>query len=53
MIDTVLLLYTLSLHRLSEMFELPLATVHSIISRMIIKEELLVSRSYCDHVILM
>ncbi|XP_011403348.1 PREDICTED: eukaryotic translation initiation factor 3 subunit C-like [Amphimedon queenslandica] len=34
---------SLSLHRLSEMFELPLATVHSIISRMIIKEELLAS----------
>jgi translation initiation factor 3 subunit C len=33
---------SLSLHRLSEMFELPLTTVHSIISRMIIKEELLV-----------
>jgi translation initiation factor 3 subunit C len=34
---------SLSLHRLSEMFELPLTTVHSIISRMIIKEELLAS----------
>ena len=36
-----------SLHRLSEMFELPLASVHSIISRMIIKEELLVSHVTC------
>lgn len=36
-----------SLHRLSEMFELPLASVHSIISRMIIKEELLVSHMTC------
>ena len=31
-----------SLERLSEMFELPVKEVHSIVSRMIIKEELLV-----------
>ena len=32
-----------SLERLSQMFELPLKEVHSVVSRMIIKEELLVS----------
>ena len=31
-----------SLERLSQMFELPVKEVHSIVSRMIIKEELLV-----------
>ena len=31
-----------SLERLSEMFELPLKTVHSIVSKMIIREEFLV-----------
>lgn len=34
---------TLSLVRLSEMFELPISNVHSIVSKMIIKEELLAS----------
>jgi translation initiation factor 3 subunit C len=34
---------TLSLERLSQMFELPVKEVHSIVSRMIIKEELLAS----------
>ena len=33
---------TLSLVSLSEMFELPLKTVHSIVSKMIFKEEFLV-----------
>ena len=33
----------LSLDRLSEMFDLPIKTVHSIVSKMIIKEDLLVS----------
>lgn len=33
-----------SLERLSQMFELPLKEVHSVVSKMIIKEELLVSR---------
>ena len=33
---------TYSLERLSDMFELPVKEVHSIVSRMIIKEELLV-----------
>ena len=32
-----------SLERLSQMFELPLKEVHSVVSRMVIKEELLVS----------
>lgn len=41
------LLY-LSLERLSEMFSLPLSVIHSIVSKMIIKEELLVSEQYAD-----
>ena len=45
-------LYMSSLERLSVMFELPEATVHSIISKMIIKEELLVSVHTCNPVLL-
>lgn len=45
------LLCVCSLERLSQMFELPVKEVHSIVSRMIIKEELLVRamdiRMYC------
>ena len=41
------LVCTCSLQWLSEMFELPMKTVHSIVTKMIIKEELLVCVCVC------
>jgi PCI domain len=39
---------SLSLSILSSMFELEKSVVHSVISKMIINEELMVRRTYCD-----
>ncbi len=49
LIITRVLLIFCSLVKLSKMFELPLSSVHSIVSKMIIKDELLVSYSLNGH----